>query len=133
MEMNANNHNGWTEIVRHGRGSTYAKYKDRIVIVIPREKNQDHLLITPAGYEALGKPEAVKLFQRGTNIGICADGTGEGYKISVPFKKKDDEISMYYTSPTSWRKTSGVRPGVYEAHIENGMIVFDSAQTPAVL
>jgi hypothetical protein len=135
QEMNTNNNgSGWTVIPpRSNRGGVYGKYKDRIVIVIPEEKNKDHLLITPAGYEALGKPDKVQLMQRGTNIAICDAGEAKGFKVSVPFHRTDDEVSMYYVSPSYWRRNSGIRPGVYEAHIENGMIVFDSAQMPSAI
>lgn len=131
--MNAKN-GTWTKVGKgSGRRGIYDSYKNQIMIIIPREKNPDHLLLSPACFEALGKPDSVDLFTSGTNVGIAAASNGSGFKVSVPFSKKDGEISMYYTSPTRWRRQTKLRPGAYDAHIENGMIVFNTAQVPSEL
>jgi hypothetical protein len=119
--------NGWTKFAKRAGGSYYNKYKNRIVVIVPDEKHQDHVVVTAACYEALGKPKKIDKLTRGTNVAFV--GSDSGYVVSSIREQADP--NQYYVSLGRWRKEWKIRSGVYDAHIESGMIVFDTAQTPA--
>jgi hypothetical protein len=124
--------NGWIKIERqNGRAGAYDKYRNQIVVIVPKEKNPITLAVSMACYEALGKPKRVDLFQRGTNIALCP--SEDGFRVFNRLNKSLDNLNAMYVSVQAWRKKTLLRPGVYQAHIENGMIVFDTAQMPTVL
>jgi hypothetical protein len=120
--------NGWSKWVKISRGgSVYAKYKSRIVVIVPDEKNRDHVVLTAACFEALGKPKKIDVLLRGTNVAFVSSDNG----YAVTSIREQANPNQHYVSLGRWRKEGNIKSGVYEAHIENGMIVFDTAQTPA--
>lgn len=129
--------NGWKRIPKaRGHAGMYSKYANQIAVIVPRGEKIERIALTDAGVEALDNPEYVDLFLRGTNVAIMASDDS-GYKLSNTPGKVNS--TLYYIISKGLMQMVEqechivLRPGVYIAHIESGMIVFDCSQTPAAL
>jgi hypothetical protein len=128
--------NGW-QLISKKRASTgaYDKWDKRVVVIVPREKKQVHICLTKAAWEALGKPEEVEFFNRGTNIGMLNTSTvvnaADGYAVSN--KRGLKPSKLYYISCRGWLSERRLEQGVYDAHMEDDLLVFDTAQKPGGL
>lgn len=125
--MNNLQNNGWTIVTPVRKKSRYKKYTNQIVVIVPPGKSRRSLALTQAGFQKLGSPKTVMLATRFSNAGIYGDDGG--YAISRPTEGNED--SLYYFYPTAWVIEQNLKSGVYTAHVQDGMIVFDMAQTPS--
>jgi hypothetical protein len=136
--MNANengNGSGWNVEKPGGKNGRFAKYSNRIVVIVSDSKAR-YTYLPRAVMEALGNPQAVQIMSRGSNLGLfgAAYESGENFKVQRDSKDSGASGMMPYISPSGLIKKWNIQPGVYEAHIEaGGVVVFDTRQKPAML
>ena len=82
---------------------------------------------------ALGKPNSIDIFTRGSNIGLFPSSNGGGYRVTQQkdFNGNHHRTTLPYISLSALVKQWNIKPGVYEAHIEDGGVVFDTRQSPS--
>lgn len=90
----------WVIYPKQSRGSSYARYKNQMKVIVPRQKNLGYLYLTDAVLKALGNPTHVLL---ATNpsfpnfIGILASNAGNSDAYMVT-KKQNTALPMVTAS-----------------------------------
>lgn len=121
--------NGWKKWEKKSGGARYAAYESRMVVIISDGKTAYVYLPTPV-LKALGNPEYIDIFTRGSNIALFkGDATSKGYKVVRWEKNKT--TSFPYISLAALVKLWNISPGVYDAHVEDDHVVFDTQQKPS--
>jgi hypothetical protein len=121
--------NGWTDEDPRGPGAggRYGAYNNQFVVIFSNTKSK-FIYLPRAVLEALGNPTYIKVRSRGSNIGFFKWETTDG-----AFKVQRSHKGMIpYISLTALVKRWNIKPGVYEAHIESGGVVFDTRQQPSM-
>jgi hypothetical protein len=135
----------WQIFVPQGSKGKYQKYANRLVVIVSitedKKGNISHgrLYFTDAIDNILQHPDFVKLGMRGSNVGIIPmeQDDGECYVVArkgIGKKRTKDEAEqtgMAFVSINAFAKYYNMKPGVYEAHSETGVIVFDTQSMPS--
>ena len=117
--------NGW-KIIERSRNNKMDKYDNQFVVVISSGKRNKYLYLMPKIQEALKNPEKIMFMSRGSNIAMVGTAGDYGYKVQT---SKGGHYP--YVQIMKIIDTFNLKPGAYSAHVENDMIVFDSADTPS--
>lgn len=130
---------GWTTFAPQSSKGKYEKYTNRVCIIISitygkkNEITSARLYLTGAVDKLLQMPTSIRLMTRGSNVGLMSvsDDDGESYTVSRKKENKDEQIGMAFLNVTAFAKFCNLKPGVYEAHPETGVVVFDTQSMPS--
>jgi hypothetical protein len=117
--------NGW-KVIERTNNSRMDKYENQFVIVVSNGKRNKYVYLMPKVLAALGNPQKIMFLSRGSNIAMASTDNGNGYKVQT---QKGGHFP--YVQIIKIIETFSLKAGVYNAHVENDMVVFDSADTPA--
>lgn len=118
---------GWVQVDLKTHGMM-DKYRDRLVVVVAGGKSRA-INLMPKVIAALGNPERIAVFSRGSNLAFAnADKivNVSGLKVG----KQEGSFYSYIAGKTLVANY-GLQSGVYECHVENEMVVFDTSDTPS--
>lgn len=131
----------WQIFVPQSSKGKYEKYNNQICMIVSityTGKRQDEikaarLYLTDAVDKILGRPDFIKIGTRGSNVGIIPLMTDDGECYAVMKKRdgKEEQIGMSFVNINAFAKLCNLKPGVYEAHSEAGVIVFDTQAMPS--
>lgn len=122
--------NGWMKWEKRNGGNRYSAYDTKIVVIVSIGKTP-YFYLPKAVMESLQSPERVEVFTRGSNVGLFPSENGMGYRVCRSTTRKDGSSQTPYVSLTALAKQWNIQSGVYEAHVEDGGVVFDTRQTPS--
>lgn len=130
--------NNWSDWEPQKSIGKFSKYENRIAVPIARTSSEKgvkgRLYLTTAVMKYLGNPKYIKIKTRGQNIAITASNTSDGsytvankasIKNATPFISCGSFVEKYR------HENFVISQGVYDAHVDAGMVIFDIAQTPA--
>lgn len=136
--MQSSTNGGWVDWQPQGGGGKFDKYQNQLVIIVSRTEGQRvgnrvtkfsaRVYLTDATMKALGNPNYVKISTRGSNVGIMATSEDDPRKYVVGLKQNN---STPFISATSFVKAHNIAQGAYNAHLETGVIVFDTREVPS--
>lgn len=123
--------NGWMKFEKKAGGNKYSAYDTKIVVIVSPGKTP-YFYLPKSVMETLQNAESVDVYTRGSNIGLFPSENGTGYRVCRnPTSGKDRSSQTPYVSLTALAKQWNIQAGVYEAHVEDGGVVFDTRQTPS--
>lgn len=135
-----NNNNNWEEWKPQGPAGKFDKYKTQIVVIVGVAKNtsktsKGRIYLTDAVLKFLGNPTHIAIKTRGPNIALTSSNTSVGayaiakrqdsIKNATPFISCGAFIEQYK------HESFHLVQGIYSAHIDSGMVIFDMQQTPS--
>jgi hypothetical protein len=121
----------FTEWTPKGPSGKYEKYDNQCVVIISRghgKKAKGKIYLTKKVLSILGHPKFVGIATRGNNTFIMAKNEKDANKYAV---MKPDSAATAFCAPHSYIDAFGIREGVYNAVIDNGMIMFDRLSHPS--
>jgi len=126
-------HNGWTQWTPQKTGR-FDKYNSRIVVLIGGGKNPC-IYLTDKVMQEMGNPDYITIMTRGNNIGFFAGTKETGYVVHAT--KTDNgktRAAMRCITPSAFVKAQQLRrSSVYDALSKDGIVQFDTEQTPGKL
>jgi hypothetical protein len=119
-----NQTNSWQEWNPRKR-SSLEKYTNQLVVIVGKGKSRV-VYLTDADMKILKNPKNVKVYTRGNNIAIAASDDTRDYSVQSHEKSRFPNLTI-----NAVMKSYNLQPGVYICHIEGGMLIFDTLQTPS--
>lgn len=130
--------NKYRGIVWHepqGPSGKFDKYKSQIKIIVSggdSKKSKRVFYLTNAVYEALGKPRYVRIGSMGTDVIFMKSEDQQGaYSITQARHSNGQEHGSKFVNAASFIEKYEIKRGVYDARIEEGMVIFNKDQMPA--
>lgn len=127
-------YNGGWEVWQVKRKGRYAKYDNRIVVIVGVGEYK-RFLLTHADLKALGNPTHVSVMVRGTNVALLGtNNSDEGYSVTLGKPAgRTGRVGLANVNAVAFIKEKHLQSGVYDAHVEGNMLIFDISQIPAKL
>ena len=127
--------NGWETFVPQGPSSKFEKYDTLICVIISggsgRKGGGERLTLTSAVDKALGHPKFIRIMTRGQNIGFVKVELPDDAYTVMQAKTDGKETGRRFLNITALVKKYHLARGVYDAHIDNGILVFDTKSEPS--
>jgi hypothetical protein len=121
--------NGWKKWQKRSGGNRYSAYDNRMVVIVTDTKSP-FVYLMPLVLQALKNARNVEVYTRGSNIALFpAEENSKGaYKITIGARGCTPYITL-----AALVKQWNISPGVYDAHVEDDHVVFDTQQKPSLL
>lgn len=130
-----NNPNGWQVFAPQGPSSKYEKYQDQIVVIVSvgnKKTSKYAVYLTRKVMQLLDQPKYVQVLTRGQNIGLMKSETKDNAYTVARASKKEEGSGNPFLSLHALSKAYDLASGVYDAHWENGVVVFDTRSKPSI-
>lgn len=121
----------FTEWVPQGPSGKYDKYQNQCVVIVARgqgKKAKGRIYLTKKVLSLLNNPKFVGLATRGQNTFLTAKNEKDQNKYAVI---KGEKSATPHIGAHSYIDAFGIRPGVYNAVFDAGMIMFDRLSHPS--
>lgn len=129
--------NGWTTFEPQGPNGKFQKYKSQLVIIVSqsvKKNSKAAIYLTEAVMKKLEQPKFIQVLTRGQNIGFMKSETKDSaYTVMRTKSEKENTEGNAFLSLHALSKSFDLAPGVYDAHWENGVTVFDTRSKPSKL
>lgn len=125
--------NGWETFSPQGPTSKFDKYDTELRVIVSGGKKKQVIRLTKLGMKELGQPKFVRVLTRGQNIGFMGvDKQEDAYTVMYP-KKDGESHGSPFLNVQALINAYKLDNGVYDAHMESGVLVFDARSRPARL
>lgn len=132
---------GWKLFTPMKSGAKFDAYQNRIAIIVTEttsKKKKTTFYLTDEVMLKLEMPTYVYVMNRGQIIGIMKAETAEGaYKVNNTVKADGKNSGSFFIHPTAFvqqfekSEKTYIKPGVYDAYWETGVIQFDTKSKPS--
>lgn len=130
----------WDIFVPQTQKGMYNKYSNQLVVIlsVTHDKRDNiksaRLYLTSEADKKLAHPEFSMIGVSGSNVGIIPISTnseGKAYSVTRKHEKNDKQVGMPFINVTAFAKAQRLRPGVYSAWMDNGVLCFNMMSAPS--
>lgn len=128
---------GWEVFTPRSGTGRFEKYNTQMVVIVSIGKNSkgNKLYLSDKTYQSLGKPEWVRIAWRGTSVGIVPVEKRDPhcYRVAVSSDAEGKPSGMHFINAQAFIREYHIKEGAFDAHSENGVLVFDTKSTPSIV
>lgn len=129
----------WDIFVNQSQKGKYTKYANQLVAIVSisydkRDNIKDaRLYFTKLVDEKLNCPNFVMIGTSGSNVGVIPAEDNENGKAYTVNRKKinSDQSGMAFVIFTAYAKLKQLKPGVYTAWLDTGVLCFNMQSAPS--
>lgn len=116
------------------KGGQFDMYQTQIKVIVSGSAKKPVIHLTNAVFETLDKARYIRLGTMGSDVILMGTDKADGaYSVMIPKDEKGEPSGTRFLNCVSFIRAQDIRRGVYNARIEEGMVIFNKDQKPAEL